>query len=191
MTLTDSAVRYLTISELIYINGAVLNRPDILSGTQQIRDIQLLDAAVARPAASAFGQDAYPTLREKAAALLHSVARNHPFADGNKRTATVGVLFMFCVNGQRVIWEREEALIMILRVAEGTVGVEEMAAWFPLENALTPGPSPSGRGEDDKSNSTILENTVAMLAPDETADMALIAGIIEEQRWLLTQLEGQ
>jgi death-on-curing protein len=160
-------IRYLTLSELIYINGVVLNRPDIIAGTQEIRDIQLLEAAVARPAASAFGEDAYPSLREKAAALLHSVARNHPFADGNKRTATVGVVLMFLVNGFTVVWDREDALTMIVRVAEGTADVDEVATWFPLV-AITPSsrsslrsdygqqkdagplsPSPSGRGVKD------------------------------------------
>jgi death on curing protein len=157
--------RYLTLSELIYINGTVLNRPDITAGTQEIRDIQLLDAAVARPAASAFGEDAYPTLRAKAAALLHSVARNHPFADGNKRTATVAAAFMCRVNGQPVIWEQAEALDMILRAAEGKCSVEEFAAWLPL--AETP----------------------YSLPPDSDGDMRLIAAIIEEQRWLLNELE--
>ena len=186
-------IRYLTLSELIYINGAVLNRPDIIAGTQQIRDIQLLDAAVARPAASAFGQDAYPTLREKAAALLHSVARNHPFADGNKRTATVGAVFMFLVNGFIVVWDRDDALTMIVRIAEGTADVDEVAAWFPVrENTLTPDPSPSGRGEKDhlhESSAIQVAEAIAPMEPDEQADMRLIAGIIEEQRWLLNQLE--
>ena len=160
-------IRYLTVSELIYINGTVLKRPDISAGTQQIRDIQLLDAAVARPAASAFGADAYPTLREKAAALLHSVARNHPFADGNKRTATVAVIFMFHVNGQSVVWHQNDALPVILSVAEGTFEVDEVAAWFPL-----------------------AERPYSA-HPDSDADMRLIAQIIREQKWLLHELERQ
>ena len=56
-----------------------------MSGKQKIRDIDLLLAAEQRPQSSAFGQDAYQTIEEKSAALLHSVARNHPFKDGNKR----------------------------------------------------------------------------------------------------------
>jgi death on curing protein len=159
--------RYLTLSELIYINGTVLNRPDIKAGTQEIRDIQLLDAAAARPAASAFGQDAYPTLREKAAALLHSVARNHPFTDGNKRTATVAIVFMCRLNGEQVVWSQEEALAMILRTAEGQCSVDEFAAWLPL-----------------------TEQPYA-LEPDSDGDMRQIAEIIEEQRWLLNELERQ
>ena len=158
-------MRYLTLSELIYINGALLDRPDIRTGKQQIRDLPLLEAAVARPEASAFGADAYPTLREKVAALFHSVARNHPFTDGNKRTATVGAVFMLRVNGEAVLWTQEDALSMILRVAEGRANVNELAAWLPFA------PAPYE------------------LAPDAERDMRLIARIIDEQKGLLDELE--
>ncbi len=160
-------MRYLTLSELIYINGTVLNKPEIVAGTRQIRDIQLLDAAAARPAASAFGQDAYPTLREKAAALLHSLTRNHPFTDGNKRTATVATVFMFRVNGARVIWRQDEALTAILGAAEGAWTVDRLAAWFPI---APDSPLPDA---------------------DAETDMRLIQAIIQEQRWLLNELERQ
>ena len=157
-------MRYLTLSELIYINGKVLNNQQILSGKQKIRDQALLEAAVARPAASAFGQDAYPTLSEKVAALVHSITRNHPFTDGNKRTATVAAVFMFQANGWRVVWQPEEALSTILGVAEGQRDVTGLAQWFLLEP-----------GEE---------------SPQEDAekDMLSIARIIEEHRWLLDEL---
>jgi death on curing protein len=157
-------MRYLTLSELIYVNGKVLNNPQIMSGKQKIRDLALLEAAVARPAASAFGEDAYPTLNEKVAALLHSIARSHPFTDGNKRTATVAAIFMFEVNGQRVVWNQEDALAMILGVAEGQRDVADIARWFPLEP-----------GEES-------------LQEDAEKDMLSIARIIEDQRWLLDEL---
>ncbi len=158
-------IRYPTLSELIYINGTVINQPKILAGTQQIREIELLDAAAARPAASAFGADAYPTLREKAAALLHSVARNHPFTDGNKRTATVGAVFFLRVNGQVVTWQQDDALTMILDVAEGRAGMSALAAWLPLADAPYDAP------------------------PDSDADMRLITRIIAEQKGLLDELD--
>lgn len=158
-------MRYLSLSELIYINGTLLNNPQIVAGKRQVRDIQLLEAAVLRPAASAFGEDAYPTLREKAAALLHSVARNHPFTDGNKRTATIAVVFMLAVNGERVVWQPHDALDCIISAAEGKLSVPHLAAWFPLEAQP------------------------ASLTPDAEADMRLIARIIEEQRWLVDELE--
>jgi death-on-curing protein len=160
-------IRYPTLSELIYINGVVLDKPEIAAGRQKIRDVELLDAAVARPSASAFGQDAYPTLREKAAALLHSVARNHPFTDGNKRTSVIGAVFMLRVNGQTVVWKQDDALAMILRVAEGKSGVDELAAWFPLE----------------------ADHLSLSPEPDATGDMRLIAQLIDEQRGLLDELK--
>lgn len=162
-------IRYPTYSELIYINGVLLDQPKIAAGKQKIRDVELLQAAVLRPAASAFGEDAYPTLREKAAALLHSVARNHPFTDGNKRTAVVGAVFMFRINGQTVTWTLDDALATVLRVAEGRSSVDELAAWFPLAD------DPASR----------------LPEPDADADMRLIARIIVEQEQLLDELKSR
>ena len=68
-----------------------------------IRDEGLLFSALARPAASAFGVDAYPELERKAAALLHSLARNHPLFDGNKRFAWYLTLAFLRLNEQRVV----------------------------------------------------------------------------------------
>ncbi len=159
------SVRYLTLSELLYINGQVLQDEKILSGQQDIREMERLDAAVARPHASAFGADAYPTLREKAAVLFHSVTRNHPFRDGNKRTATVALLFMLRVNGQCVAWDMPEALEMILDVAEGRKDYPALAEWLPLA------PCP------------------AILEEDADRDMETIAALLTQQRWLLDELE--
>jgi death on curing protein len=141
-----------------------LNNPKIMSGKQEVRDLVLLDAAVERPMTSAFGEDAYPTLNDKVAALFHSLARNHPFSDGNKRTATVAAIFMFYVNGKRVVWQPAEALEMIVEVAENQRGFNELAGWFPLED------------------SELLPE------PDADKDIALIDQIILEHKWLLDEL---
>lgn len=160
-------MRYLTTSEAIYINGRLLNDARILSGKRQVRDFALLDAAVARPAASAFGGDAYATLEDKVAALLHSLLRNHPFTDGNKRTATVAAIFMFQINGQRVVWEPAEALEVILAAAADRCPIDRLAAWFPLR----PGePSPEAEAEKD---------------------ILIIEDILREQAWLLHELAGR
>lgn len=159
-------MRYLTLSELIYINGKVLGNENIATGKQKVRDIVMLEAAEARPAASAFGQDAYPTLEEKAAALLHSIARNHPFTDGNKRTATVSMLFMMQVNGARVMWDAVEALDVIVRVAENQIDVPVLANWLVKQ----------------------MHPVEASPEPDADADMQTIAGLMQEHRWLLDEL---
>ena len=160
-------MRYLTVDELIFINGSILNNHKILRGEQKIRERALLEAAAARPMASAFGQDAYPTLSEKAAALLHSVARNHPFTDGNKRTATVGAILMLRVNGKCVNWQQEAALNIILDIAEGRKDLTDFAAWLPVEDC------PSA------------------LEQDAEQDMQLIQGIVADHAWLLAELDKQ
>lgn len=126
-------IRYLTVDELVYINDNLpVLQPihKILRGKDKVRDMDLLEAAAGRPMQSVFGTDAYLTLEEKAAALLHSIARNHPFADGNKRTATIAALFMLDVNGRRAQWDEDEALERIIEVAEGRTSLDEFAAWL-------------------------------------------------------------
>lgn len=74
-----------------------------VGGDPGVRDFGLLDSACHRPAATAFGEDAYPTLTLKAAALLHSLTANHPFIDGNKRTAWLATVVFLRDNGAIVI----------------------------------------------------------------------------------------
>lgn len=159
------SIRYPTTSELIFINGKILNDPDILSGKVKVRDIDLLMAAEQRPQSSAFGEDAYPTLHEKAATLLHSIARNHPYKDGNKRTATIAALFLLAINGSVIRWEQAEALERIIALAEGHAPWEEFSVWLQTEATLPHLPE-----------------------PDLERDTALIDQLIAEQKWLLDEL---
>lgn len=158
-------MRYPTYSELIFINGRLLGDKALQTGKKKVRDVDMLLAAVQRPEASAFGQDAYPTLTEKAAVLLHAVARNHPFADGNKRTATVGALFLLMINGKAAIWEPADALERIVKLAEGHLDWPEVAAWLVLQDGGDPQPE-----------------------ADLARDTMTIDQIIDEQKWLLDEL---
>lgn len=86
-----------------------LDRDDLLAiasrinnGIPAVRDMGLLDAAIARPQSTVFGVDAYPTVLEKAAALLHSLARNHALIDGNKRAAWAAAWLFLGYNGIRL-----------------------------------------------------------------------------------------
>ena len=89
-----------------------------------IRDAGLLASALARPATTLFGDDAYPSLSLKAAALLESVVRNHPFVDGNKRSGwTLAVTFLW-VNGYRHDMTADEGFDLVVGVAEGRVDLE-------------------------------------------------------------------
>lgn len=84
-----------------------------------VRDHGLLESALARPQASAFGEDAYPTLEQKAAALLHSLARNHALVDGNKRLALAATITFLGVNGRALTLSNDAAYDLVIAVATG------------------------------------------------------------------------
>ncbi len=86
-----------------------------------VRDQGLLESALARPRASALGTDAYETLAEKAAALTHSLARNHGLIDGNKRLTLAALIAFLGMNGTRLTWSNDEAYEFIVDVASGRI----------------------------------------------------------------------
>lgn len=96
----------------------------------EVRDFGLLSSAVARPAATMFGQDAYPDLSAKAAALLHSLARNRALDDGNKRTAWAAAWVFLEVNGRPLSepLDVDAAEELVLKAAQGAQEVPEIAA---------------------------------------------------------------
>lgn len=85
----------------------------------EVRDAGLLAAAVARPRVSAFGEEAYPTLHEKAAALLHSLVRSHALVDGNRWLGLASVIALYGMNGVRLTFTNEEAYDLVIAVAAG------------------------------------------------------------------------
>lgn len=103
---------YLTLEDLLHIAGRTL-------GSVELRDVGLLEAALARPQASAFGRDAYPSMHSKAAALLHSIARNHALVDGNKRLALASVIAFYGINDFRLTMTNDEAYDLVMAVASG------------------------------------------------------------------------
>ena len=114
---------YLTLPELLHVAERTLG-PDYA-----VRDHGLLEAALARPQATAFGKDAYPDLQAKAAALLHSIARNHALIDGNKRLALTAVIAFCGLNGRRLTLTNDGAYDLVISVASGKLDtVEEIAA---------------------------------------------------------------
>ena len=124
---------YPTLPELLHVAGRAL-------GTEPaVRDHGLLEAALARPQATAFGSDAYPGLDAKAAALLHSLAKNHALIDGNKRLALAATIAFCGVNGYRLTLTNDEAYELIIDVAAGKLdSVDDIAAIL----AAATGPRP-------------------------------------------------
>jgi death-on-curing protein len=102
-----------------------------------VRDYGLLEAALARPKATAFGKDAYPDLDAKAAALLHSIARNHALIDGNERLSLAAVIAFYGLNGRRLTLTNDETYGLVMAVAAGQLdAVDAIAA--VLRNATAP-----------------------------------------------------
>jgi len=126
-------VIHLTHEELLYVAQRALGH------APEVRDHGLLESAAARPRATAFGEDAYRDVHEKAAALLHSLARNHPLVDGNKRLALAATIAFYGVNGLRLTLTEDEAYTLVMRVADGSI--DDIA---PIADALRAAAGPRG-----------------------------------------------
>ena len=114
---------FLTLPELLHIAQRTLG-PDCA-----VRDHGLLEAALARPQATAFGKDAYPDLDAKAAALLHSMARNHALINGNKRLALAAIIAFHGLNGHRLTLTNDTAYDLVISIAAGQLdAVDDIAA---------------------------------------------------------------
>jgi len=112
-------VIYLDVEDLLYIAERATG------ASVELRDVGLLEAAAARPQASAFGTDAYGTVHEKAAALLHSVVRNHALVDGNKRLGLAAVIAFYGLNGWRLTMTNGDAYDFVMSIASG--GLDDVA----------------------------------------------------------------
>ena len=108
-----------------------------LGGDPAVRDYGLLESALARPQASALGEDAYPDIHQKAGALLHSLARNHALVDGNKRIGLAATIAFLGMNGIRLTLSNDEAYDLVMSVATGAL--EEVSS---IAEALQSGSEP-------------------------------------------------
>ena len=117
----DKPIRYLTASDLYNLNDQVTE------GHTFVRDVNMLNYAARRPTLVLFGEIQFPTLIDKAASLLHSLAYHHLFADGNKRTALSAVTLFLNVNGYRLTWDSPTEQAFILEIAQGKLDVAQIA----------------------------------------------------------------
>jgi death-on-curing protein len=115
-----SEVLYLDVEDLLALTRAL--------GAGPVRDLGLLDSAASRPRVSVFGEDAYPSLPLKAAALLHSVCANHALVDGNKPLAWLSAAVFLDINGRRPALDDDAAFDLVIEVASGLADLEVIAA---------------------------------------------------------------
>ena len=125
-------MRALTVEQVLFLHARLIEET---GGAHGVRDLSLLESAVARPWATFGSRDLYPDLFSKAAALLDSLIHNHPFVDGNKRTGIAAAALFLRQNGYRLTATNEELEEFPLLVAESRPGVAEIAAWLQTHTA--------------------------------------------------------
>jgi death on curing protein len=120
-------MRYLTLLEVLEAHGRILQQS---GGESGVLNLGALESALAQPRMTFGGQDLYPTIVEKAAALGFSLIQNHPFVDGNKRTAHAAMETFLVLNGYQIKATVEEQEDMILKVAAGPSSREVFTEWL-------------------------------------------------------------
>jgi death-on-curing protein len=113
------SLRYLTTDDLLLLVTEL--------GAGPVRDVGLLGSAAGRPQTTVFGSDAYPSVPEKAAALLHSITNNHALVDGNKRLAWLAAVVFLDLNGWDVALSDDEAFALVMSASTSDHDVAEIA----------------------------------------------------------------
>ena len=139
-------VEYLTLEEVLLLHARLVQRT---GGSGGVRDVNLLHSALARPEATFGGKDLYPGLWHKAAALMYSLIKNHPFVDGNKRTALAAAGLFLELNGYTMTASNEEALEFTRRAAVGEIDVDSMAAWLETHSRAIDEPQATSQASDN------------------------------------------
>lgn len=125
-------MNYLTPEQVLFIHYRLIEET---GGSHGLRDIGLLQSAIARPMAAFGGDDLYPDIFTKAAALMHSLIKNHPFIDGNKRTAITSSSIFLLRNGFQITASNKELEQFTLEAASTKIEIEKIAKWFKKHKA--------------------------------------------------------
>ncbi len=119
--------QYLTPEQVLFLHSRLIAET---GGSQGVRDLGMLLSALGRPQAAFEEKDLYPDLFLKTAALMDSLVRNHPFVDGNKRTAITAAALFLRINGYRLDVENNEMVRFTLASVPSQLSLDEMAGWF-------------------------------------------------------------
>jgi death-on-curing protein len=125
---------YLSPAQAVALHHELLA---VFGGLAGVRDRGNLEAAIARPAMTFGGEDLYPDVAAKAAALMHSLILNHPFVDGNKRTGAAAAELMLLANGQELTASSGVLADVTLSTARGEMSAEALAIWFRQRSRAT------------------------------------------------------
>jgi len=120
-------MKTLTIQQVLFIHSRLIAET---GGTGGLRDLAMLESALARPFASFDGNDLYPDLFRKSAALLDSLVNNHPFMDGNKRVGIAAAAMFLRINGVKLKCTQTELVSMTMQVATNHPPIGDIAEWL-------------------------------------------------------------
>lgn len=118
---------YLSLEQVLDLHRVQIRR---FGGAVGLRDRGALEAALGRPQTTFGGEDLYPDVAAKAAALMHSLVMNHPFVDGNKRVGAHAGIFFLLANDEEPTFSGADLLQITLAVARGEVSAEALAIWL-------------------------------------------------------------
>src|SRR3989344_1085151 len=119
-------MKYLTVQDVLLLHSLAI---DNFGGSHGLRDLGLLESAVMRPQATFDGEELYPTIFLKSAALVHSLLLNHQFVDGNKRTAMFSVMTFMELNGYKITANQTEIVNCAMWIENKKPEIEEIAEW--------------------------------------------------------------
>lgn len=122
---------YLSAEQVLFIHARII---DETGGEHGVRDLGMLQAAVVRPQATFDGEDLYPDIYSKAAALMESLVNNHPFLDGNKRTGIAAVALFLLRNGGVLKVNNTQVVDFTLQVAQSQLDATAIADWLRLHS---------------------------------------------------------
>ena len=120
-------MKYLSAEQILFIHARLIEET---GGEHGVRDLDMLLSAVGRPQASFDDQDLYPDSFSKAAALMESLIRNHPFVDGNKRTGVTAAGIFLRRNGYILFASNADLVAITMRVAQSQTNLEALKTWF-------------------------------------------------------------
>jgi len=120
-------VKYLTVEEVLFIHYRIIEET---GGSHGVRELALLESAVQRPSATFSANDLYQDIFEKTSAIMHSIIKNHPFVDGNKRTAIAVAAVFLVSNGYDFTATNKEVERFAVKAATGAITIEGINRWF-------------------------------------------------------------
>ncbi|MEK7101451.1 MAG: type II toxin-antitoxin system death-on-curing family toxin [Patescibacteria group bacterium] len=116
-----------TLKQILAVHERAIQK---YGGSSGIRDTGMLQSAIYRPFATFDGQDLYPDIYLKAGALIQSIVKNHPFIDGNKRTAFITTYNFLALNGIKITTGKREIVKFMVSVANKNLSVDEISSWL-------------------------------------------------------------